>query len=84
MSCADHTDYDPVHCQCLKYYWDCLTAVDIVAQSAVGMSGRGENSSVEDDIRWRIVYAMNSASVCVLRCWGLVRGRAGRAQMQGP
>lgn len=75
---ADQQGFEILHRQFFKYYWDCLTVLDVFTQLAASMFSRHDKAF---DIRRTIAEAMTSAAGCMLRWVCLVKCPGGVAQI---
>jgi hypothetical protein len=71
---ADHAGYGPVYCLIIKYYSECLTALDICNQEAVRLFTSTLDAPVDPK---RLLQLLKEAAVCLMRCWSMVRSKDG-------
>jgi hypothetical protein len=76
LSLADQTGYGEVHCHMFKYYGECLTALEILNREAQCLLKVGTEIEVDHK---RLIQSLQETSICVMRCWSVVRAEHGIA-----
>jgi hypothetical protein len=59
-----------------KYYGECLAALDILNREAQWLLNVGTETEVDHK---RLIQSLQETSICVMRCWSVVRAEHGIA-----